>query len=77
MFPCIVIHKNEVCANGTSEQTHMGKKYLLMNSDPRLQILSKMSQAHGSRCGLGIGSWLANPVRVSTTKDPPCSSDAR
>ncbi|GFX50954.1 uncharacterized protein TNCV_2733051 [Trichonephila clavipes] len=29
MWPCIVIHKNEVWANGTSEQTHMGKKYLL------------------------------------------------
>ncbi|GFV87437.1 uncharacterized protein TNCV_4034091 [Trichonephila clavipes] len=26
---CIVIHKNEVWANGTSEQTHMEKKYLL------------------------------------------------
>ncbi|GFU96951.1 hypothetical protein TNCV_1586841 [Trichonephila clavipes] len=29
MWPCIVIHKNKVWANGTSEQTHMGKKYLL------------------------------------------------
>ncbi|GFX00637.1 uncharacterized protein TNCV_2236441 [Trichonephila clavipes] len=29
MWPCIVIHKNEVWANVTSEQTHMGKKYLL------------------------------------------------
>ncbi|GFX09858.1 uncharacterized protein TNCV_3565361 [Trichonephila clavipes] len=29
MWPCIVIHKNEVWGNGTSEQTHMGKKYLL------------------------------------------------
>ncbi|GFY19863.1 uncharacterized protein TNCV_2145561 [Trichonephila clavipes] len=29
MWPCIVIHKNEVWANDTSEQTHMGKKYLL------------------------------------------------
>ncbi|GFV73777.1 hypothetical protein TNCV_4026291 [Trichonephila clavipes] len=29
MWQCIVIHKNEVWANGTSEQTHMGKKYLL------------------------------------------------
>ncbi|GFY13518.1 uncharacterized protein TNCV_4958881 [Trichonephila clavipes] len=29
MWLCIVIHKNEVWANGTSEQTHMGKKYLL------------------------------------------------
>ncbi|GFX68774.1 uncharacterized protein TNCV_4070181 [Trichonephila clavipes] len=26
---CIVTHKNEVWTNGTSEQTHMGKKYLL------------------------------------------------
>ncbi|GFX00808.1 uncharacterized protein TNCV_4577751 [Trichonephila clavipes] len=29
MWQCIVIHKNEVWANGSSEQTHMGKKYLL------------------------------------------------
>ncbi|GFV33006.1 uncharacterized protein TNCV_2023741 [Trichonephila clavipes] len=29
MRPCIVIHKNEVWANGISEQTHIGKKYLL------------------------------------------------
>ncbi|GFT30747.1 uncharacterized protein TNCV_759361 [Trichonephila clavipes] len=28
MWPCIVLHKNEVWANATSEQTHMGKKYL-------------------------------------------------
>ncbi|GFU83131.1 hypothetical protein TNCV_4999491 [Trichonephila clavipes] len=27
--PCIVIHKNEVWANDTSEQTHMGKKRTL------------------------------------------------
>ncbi|GFY15489.1 uncharacterized protein TNCV_1573001 [Trichonephila clavipes] len=25
----VAVHKNEVLANGTSEQTHMGKKYLL------------------------------------------------
>ncbi|GFX91733.1 hypothetical protein TNCV_3529321 [Trichonephila clavipes] len=29
MWPCIAIHKNEVWANGTSKQLHMGKKYLL------------------------------------------------
>ncbi|GFX43383.1 uncharacterized protein TNCV_4874031 [Trichonephila clavipes] len=29
MLRCIVIHKNEVWDNGTSEQTRMGKKYLL------------------------------------------------
>ncbi|GFT47597.1 uncharacterized protein TNCV_2346091 [Trichonephila clavipes] len=29
MWPCIVIHKNDVWANGISEQTPMGKKYLL------------------------------------------------
>ncbi|GFT03405.1 uncharacterized protein TNCV_2985681 [Trichonephila clavipes] len=34
MRPCIVIHKNEVWANGTSEQTHMGKKYLLTIAIP-------------------------------------------
>ncbi|GFW05854.1 hypothetical protein TNCV_603261 [Trichonephila clavipes] len=34
MWPCIVIHKNEVWANGTSEQTHMGKKYLLRIAIP-------------------------------------------
>ncbi|GFW17446.1 uncharacterized protein TNCV_3240761 [Trichonephila clavipes] len=34
MWPCIVIHKNEVCASGTSEQTHMGKKYLLTIAIP-------------------------------------------
>ncbi|GFX95797.1 hypothetical protein TNCV_2083771 [Trichonephila clavipes] len=34
MWPCIVIHKNEVGANGTSEQTHMGKKYLLTIAIP-------------------------------------------
>ncbi|GFW37424.1 uncharacterized protein TNCV_860311 [Trichonephila clavipes] len=34
MWPCIVIHKNEVWANGTSEQTHMGKKYLLTIAIP-------------------------------------------
>ncbi|GFY09180.1 uncharacterized protein TNCV_4663701 [Trichonephila clavipes] len=34
-WPCIVIHKNEVWANGTSEQTHMGKKYLLTLAIPR------------------------------------------
>ncbi|GFW88055.1 uncharacterized protein TNCV_217271 [Trichonephila clavipes] len=34
MWPCIVIHKNEVWANGTSEQTHMGKKYLLTVAIP-------------------------------------------
>ncbi|GFT03385.1 uncharacterized protein TNCV_2985501 [Trichonephila clavipes] len=30
MWPCIGIHKNEVWANGTSVQTHMGKKYLII-----------------------------------------------
>ncbi|GFU18632.1 uncharacterized protein TNCV_4476051 [Trichonephila clavipes] len=34
MWPSIVIHKNEVWANGTSEQTHMGKKYLLTIAIP-------------------------------------------
>ncbi|GFW90227.1 uncharacterized protein TNCV_2120941 [Trichonephila clavipes] len=34
MWPCIVIHKNEIWANGTSEQTHMGKKYLLTIAIP-------------------------------------------
>ncbi|GFW06605.1 uncharacterized protein TNCV_2189381 [Trichonephila clavipes] len=34
MRPCIVIHKKEVWANGTSEQTHMGKKYLLTIATP-------------------------------------------
>ncbi|GFX70940.1 uncharacterized protein TNCV_1689231 [Trichonephila clavipes] len=34
MWTCIVIHKNEVWANGTSEQTHMGKKYLLTIAIP-------------------------------------------
>ncbi|GFW14775.1 hypothetical protein TNCV_1562381 [Trichonephila clavipes] len=34
MWPYIVIHKNEVWANGTSEQTHMGKKYLLTLAIP-------------------------------------------
>ncbi|GFV01523.1 uncharacterized protein TNCV_2961171 [Trichonephila clavipes] len=34
MWPCIVIHKKEVRANGTSEQTHMGKKYLLTITIP-------------------------------------------
>ncbi|GFY18872.1 uncharacterized protein TNCV_3875601 [Trichonephila clavipes] len=29
IWPGIAIHKNEVWANDTSEQTHMGKKYLL------------------------------------------------
>ncbi|GFU56834.1 uncharacterized protein TNCV_2540041 [Trichonephila clavipes] len=30
MWPCIAIPKNEIWANGTSEQTHTGKKYLLI-----------------------------------------------
>ncbi|GFX44603.1 hypothetical protein TNCV_2637661 [Trichonephila clavipes] len=34
MWPCIVIHKNEVWDNGASEQTHMGKKYLLTIAIP-------------------------------------------
>ncbi|GFV79011.1 uncharacterized protein TNCV_3687181 [Trichonephila clavipes] len=34
MWPCIVIHKNEVWANGTSEQTHMGKKHLFLIAIP-------------------------------------------
>ncbi|GFX57627.1 retrovirus-related Pol polyprotein from transposon 17.6 [Trichonephila clavipes] len=34
MWPCIVINKNEFWANGTSEQTHMGKKYLLTIAIP-------------------------------------------
>ncbi|GFU80180.1 uncharacterized protein TNCV_447381 [Trichonephila clavipes] len=34
MWPGIVIHKNEVWANGTSEQMHMGKKYLLTIAIP-------------------------------------------
>ncbi|GFW15060.1 uncharacterized protein TNCV_983521 [Trichonephila clavipes] len=34
MWPCIVIHKNEVWANSTSEQTHMWKKYLLIIAIP-------------------------------------------
>ncbi|GFT25132.1 uncharacterized protein TNCV_180271 [Trichonephila clavipes] len=34
MWPCIVIHKNEVWANGTSEQKHMGKKYLITIAIP-------------------------------------------
>ncbi|GFT52895.1 uncharacterized protein TNCV_1460031 [Trichonephila clavipes] len=34
MWPCIVIHKNEVCVNGTSEQTYMGKNYLLTIAIP-------------------------------------------
>ncbi|GFU49860.1 hypothetical protein TNCV_4686261 [Trichonephila clavipes] len=34
MWPGIVIHKNEVWANDTSEQTHMGKKYFLTIAIP-------------------------------------------
>ncbi|GFX17162.1 uncharacterized protein TNCV_2856851 [Trichonephila clavipes] len=34
MWPGIVIHKNEVWANDTSEQTHTGKKYLLTIAIP-------------------------------------------
>ncbi|GFW44977.1 uncharacterized protein TNCV_4512911 [Trichonephila clavipes] len=34
MWPCIGIHKNKVWANGTSEQTHMGKKYFLAIAIP-------------------------------------------
>ncbi|GFV63049.1 hypothetical protein TNCV_3700031 [Trichonephila clavipes] len=34
MWPCIVIHKNELWANGTSDQTHIGKKYLLTIAIP-------------------------------------------
>ncbi|GFT62834.1 uncharacterized protein TNCV_1606631 [Trichonephila clavipes] len=34
MWSCIVVHKNEVWAIGTSEQTHMGKKYLLTIAIP-------------------------------------------
>ncbi|GFT62942.1 hypothetical protein TNCV_1607351 [Trichonephila clavipes] len=34
MWPCIVIHKNEVWTNDTSKQTHMGKKYLLTIAIP-------------------------------------------
>ncbi|GFT10198.1 uncharacterized protein TNCV_3734931 [Trichonephila clavipes] len=34
MWPCIGIHKIEVWANGTSEQTHMGKKYLIITAIP-------------------------------------------
>ncbi|GFX15227.1 uncharacterized protein TNCV_2709321 [Trichonephila clavipes] len=34
MWPCIVIHKNKVWTNGISEQTHMGKKYLLTIAIP-------------------------------------------
>ncbi|GFS59945.1 uncharacterized protein TNCV_3957411 [Trichonephila clavipes] len=34
MWPGIVIHKNEVWANDTSEQTHEGKKYLLTIAIP-------------------------------------------
>ncbi|GFW73293.1 uncharacterized protein TNCV_2799571 [Trichonephila clavipes] len=34
MWPCIVIHKNVVWANGTSEHMHMGKKYLLTIAIP-------------------------------------------
>ncbi|GFU08308.1 uncharacterized protein TNCV_932181 [Trichonephila clavipes] len=34
MWPCIVIHTSEVWANGTSEQTQMGKKYLFTIAIP-------------------------------------------
>ncbi|GFW65103.1 uncharacterized protein TNCV_393691 [Trichonephila clavipes] len=34
MWPSIGIHKNEVWANGISEQTHMGKKYLITIAIP-------------------------------------------
>ncbi|GFU32634.1 uncharacterized protein TNCV_4876781 [Trichonephila clavipes] len=34
MWPGIVIHKNQLWANDTSEQTHMGKKYLLTIAIP-------------------------------------------
>ncbi|GFY04626.1 uncharacterized protein TNCV_4417091 [Trichonephila clavipes] len=34
MWLCIVIHKNEVWANGTSDQTRMGKKYFLTIAIP-------------------------------------------
>ncbi|GFS62462.1 hypothetical protein TNCV_1262521 [Trichonephila clavipes] len=49
MWPCIVIHKNEVWANGTSEQTHMGKKYLLTIAIPRLQTLYRKCGAQFAR----------------------------
>ncbi|GFX72587.1 uncharacterized protein TNCV_4061831 [Trichonephila clavipes] len=38
MWPYIVFHKNEVRANGTSEQTHMGKKYLLTIAIPDYRL---------------------------------------
>ncbi|GFY05101.1 hypothetical protein TNCV_3269731 [Trichonephila clavipes] len=34
MCPCIGIHKNEVWANGTSEQAYMGKKYIFTIAIP-------------------------------------------
>ncbi|GFU86929.1 uncharacterized protein TNCV_3441991 [Trichonephila clavipes] len=34
MWPCIAIQKNEVWANCTSEQTHLGKKYILTIAIP-------------------------------------------
>ncbi|GFX93064.1 uncharacterized protein TNCV_140081 [Trichonephila clavipes] len=34
MWPGIFIHENEVCANETLKQTHMGKKYLLTIAIP-------------------------------------------
>ncbi|GFW49188.1 hypothetical protein TNCV_3056981 [Trichonephila clavipes] len=49
MWPCFVIHKNEVWNNGTSEQTHMGKKYLLTIAIPRLQTLYRKCGAQFAR----------------------------
>ncbi|GFX99314.1 hypothetical protein TNCV_1614401 [Trichonephila clavipes] len=49
MWPCIVIHKNEVWANGTSEQTLMGKKYLLTIAIPLLQTLFRKCGAQFAR----------------------------
>ncbi|GFU74368.1 uncharacterized protein TNCV_2094921 [Trichonephila clavipes] len=50
MWPCIVIHKNEVWANGTSEQTHNGKKYLLTlaipNYRPSIENVELSSSVH-------------------------------
>ncbi|GFX69795.1 uncharacterized protein TNCV_833721 [Trichonephila clavipes] len=55
MWPCIVIHKNEVWVNGTSEQMHMGKKYLLIIAIPDYRP--------------SIENVLSSPVQHNTSSD--------
>ncbi|GFW65195.1 uncharacterized protein TNCV_394611 [Trichonephila clavipes] len=81
IWPGIVIHKNEVWANDPSEQTHMGKKYLLTIAIPNYKpsvenvelsppIQHNASPDKDSRTSVTVSFLDVNGIKLGLDRSP-------